>query len=460
MRFRLITAATLAATSIAGGAAAQEQPWLQDRRLGEVIGIRAGNFELHPGVAAEAGYDSNYFLRSGSGEGEDVVSVFRFRLTPSVSLSTLGATRRDAVAPGAAPVLVLRSSLWASYNELVATDSQYSEEVSEQRHVDLGIGIAANIAPQSRIGGDVYGDYVRIAEPSSQLVTDVAFDRGSVRGGAGISYRPGGGLFEWRLGYELRVNYFEDVTYQIYDNYLNSILTRGRWRFLPRTAILYDAQYTWVRYTNRGSPVNDGEYAQARMGLSGLVTNRFAFTALMGWTSSYFVNDGNHLAQNYDGIVGQAELKWFLLPTPTGNSASVGLSSIAVGYSRDFSPSYLGSFYIRDRGYANFDYFVGGVMLFTAEGGLGRYNYPASQFRISTGSTNYGDNSAFAETRADLKLFGEYRFSNTLAINGTVLYDRRVGGDIGVTNRGSMEPATEDIDYSRWQAWIGGRWFM
>ena len=463
LKLGLIASAVSAVASIAGSVSAQEQPWLQDRRLGEGMGIRAGDFELHPGIAAEAGYDSNYFLRSGDGPEEAVVSVLRFRVTPSVSLSTLGPQRRSAVAAGAAPMLTLRSGLWLSYNELVALDSNYSDLVSQQRHFDLGVGLQADIAPQSRIGGDVYGDYVRTAEPSNQIVTDVTFDRGSLRGGAGVTYRPGGGLFEWRLGYELRVNYFEDVAYQIYDNYLSSVLTRGRWRFLPRTAILYDAQYSWLRYTNQQSPENDGEYMQARMGLNGLITNRFAFMTLLGWTSSYFVDRGNHIAQNYDGMVGQGELKWFLLPAPTGDSASVGLSAIALGYTRNFSPSYLGSFYIRDRGYGNFNYFVGGVILITGELGIGRYNYPASQFETTPGSNDYGDNSAFAETRVDTRLYGEYRFSDTLAANATLLYDQRISGaDIGVTDTDPNDnlEGTEDINYSRWQLWFGARWFM
>ncbi len=464
MKLRLITAAVLAATSIAGSAAAQEQPWLSDRRLGEGIGIRTGNFELHPGVALEAGYDSNYFLRPGGTDArEDKVAVFRLRLTPSLSLSTLGERRRNAVAPGAAPEFVMRASLWGSYNELVAADSQYSEEVSDQRHFDAGIGLKADIAPAARIGGDLYGDFIRTAEPSKELGPAVAFDRGLIRGGAGLTYRPGGGLFEWRLGYELRINYFETDPYLVYDNYWQAVMTRGRWRFLPRTAILYDAEYGWVRYTNRQTPQNDGEDIQVRGGLNGLITNRFAFLALLGWNSSFFVDRGVHQAQNYDGLVAHGELKWFLLAPPSGNSAAVGLSSIAAGYVRNFSTSYLGSFYIRDRGYAKFDYFVGGVFLFSAEAGLGHYRYPT--FLVKNGQ-NLGDAevSDFAETRIDLRLFGEYRLSDTLAVNSTLIYDSRVAGDpLPVT---SFEPppengfGEEDIDYKRFQAWIAARWFM
>jgi len=42
--------------------------WLKDRRYNEGIGVRAGDLEIHPGIAGEAGYDSNWFLRSEKGK--------------------------------------------------------------------------------------------------------------------------------------------------------------------------------------------------------------------------------------------------------------------------------------------------------------------------------------------------------------------------------------------------------
>src|SRR5450432_1616003 len=60
MKFCLTLAATVLLGAISLEARAQ-QPWLSDRRYGEGIGVRVGNLELHPGIAAEAGYDSNYF---------------------------------------------------------------------------------------------------------------------------------------------------------------------------------------------------------------------------------------------------------------------------------------------------------------------------------------------------------------------------------------------------------------
>src|SRR5438309_1416749 len=75
---------------------AQEQMWLKDRRYGEGVGIRTGDLELHPGIAGEFGYDSNYFLRSDRDDGEKPVDTLRLRITPSFSLSTISQQRRES----------------------------------------------------------------------------------------------------------------------------------------------------------------------------------------------------------------------------------------------------------------------------------------------------------------------------------------------------------------------------
>ena len=57
---------------------------------------------------------------------------------------------------------------------------------------------------------------------------------------------------------------------------------------------------------------------------------------------------------------------------------------------------------------------------------------------------------AFAQLRIDGRAFGEYRFTDTLAANATVQYNQV----------NSPVVAQEDLDYTRWQAYVGLRWFM
>src|SRR5262245_17946069 len=103
MKLRGLIGAVLAVgMSYATGASAQEQVWLKDRRYGEGMGIRAGDFELHPGIGGEFGYDSNYFLRSPN-DVPKPVDTLRLRIAPSFSVATAGVERRDG--EGGAPEL-------------------------------------------------------------------------------------------------------------------------------------------------------------------------------------------------------------------------------------------------------------------------------------------------------------------------------------------------------------------
>ncbi|MGD0679726.1 MAG: hypothetical protein ABSC94_30440, partial [Polyangiaceae bacterium] len=96
---RLASSAAVVALLVARGASAQSEytaqsdspQWLKDRRYTEGVGIRTGDLELHPGVAGEFGYDSNWLLRStqsgvdnSSSGNAPVIPALEFRVTPSL----------------------------------------------------------------------------------------------------------------------------------------------------------------------------------------------------------------------------------------------------------------------------------------------------------------------------------------------------------------------------------------
>jgi hypothetical protein len=471
MKLRLgLAASFFALTSSFAASAFAQQPWIRDRRYGEGAGVRAGNLELHPGVAGEVGYDSNYFQRAGDADppapAEPIIDVYRLRLTPSLTLSTLGAQRRDPGTP--APSVNFSAGAYAALNLLIPADSEGDEDVDPQRaNVAGGANFELDVLPAGPWGFDLYGDYQRTVEPNNGPVGDTAittdsFDRDAFRGGAGITARPGGGLFDWRLGYEIQYHLFERDAFEGFNNARHYFKTRGRWRFFPRTALIYDGQYGLIRYSNPTSQPN-GETIESRIGINGLITYHFALLAMGGWAASFFDDitgvtppsntpGGNGVieVQNYDDFVAQAELKWFLMPQPTleATNAPVGLSTIAGGYVRNFAPSYLGSFYRRDRGYLKFSYFIGGVAVIGLEGGYGVYSYPASQI-IAPGPDN--QEGEFSEGRIDAQLFGEYRFASSFGVNTTLTYTQAIS---------DTQPYDENIEFSRFQAFVGVRWFM
>jgi hypothetical protein len=455
MKVRLSLAAALGILTL-GGTAAAQQTWLQDRRYGEGIGIRAGNLELHPGVSAEFGYDSNFFQRAEDETADGVVDAWRLRVTPSISLSTFK-DRRLGTGTTEMPLLRFSANAFFAYSELFGDDN-----VSDQRNFSAGVGGTAEIASDRPFGADLFANYLRSGEPSNSPVLDQAFDRSTTNAGLLLAWRPGGGLLDWRLGYEFMYNSFEENAYDELNNFQHSIVTRGRWRFLPRTALRYDGRYTMVRYqVNTVQP--DGEFVEARVGLAGLLTSQVGFQAMVGWLSSFYDDPpaGSNATpgQDYDGIVAHGSVTWFTAPTATTDTVPAGLSSVTAGYLRDFSNSYLGSFYVRDRGYLKLEYFLGGVFLTQLEGGFSRYSFPESgndTFRIDS----------FTQSRIDAKLFGEYRMSDTFAVNLTFMYDQALepsdpvgstGVPVGTDPAGNV--AYDDLRFSRFQAYLGLRLF-
>ncbi len=432
---------------------AQAQPWIKDRAYGEGMGIRTGDLELHPGVAGEIGYDSNYFQRSGDDDSQlesPVYSAYRLRITPSLTLSTLSPQRRAGDTESAAPPKVnFRAGLHASYNELIAAGNDY--DFSNERHLDAGVGLSLDILPERPVGADVSADYVRTIQPSNDPGANSAWNRDTFHLGPGITWRPGGGMFDWRLGYDLNYNYFEQDAYRHLNNAQHGINTRGRYKFFPRTALIYDAHTVLVRYGGGQGGRNDGQTINARLGFNGLITNHFALLVMAGWAASFYEPTAAAVLSNYDGPIAHAELKWYILPQPRlqPGQATVGLSSIAIGYLRDYSSSYLADYYRRDRGYLGFSYFVGGRFLVDISGGYTVVSHPAF---ASTAGVNVDPRR---EHRVDAQLFTEYRLSDSVGINATLRYDGSL--------RDTYLPLPGDDDnlaFSRITGWVGARWFL
>jgi len=433
MKARLPLIAALAVALLPVKASAQA--WVSSPDFSEGVGIRAGNLELHPSIGAEFGYDSNYF-RASSEEGE--IDVFKLRVTPSITLTTLGDKRRNAPTPAD---FAFSSSAYAAYSEVFPAGS---EELSGAAKRNLGAGVDArlNIFPARKVGFDVLGSFVRTIDTdgSSDDLAGDGFNRGTVRGGAGITWRPGGGLFEWRNGYQGTYNYFDKDAYNSLTNVQHAIKSRGRWRFLPRSALLFDTEYLFVRYTN-ATAQTDGDIVRARLGFHGLVTYNLALMGLVGWTSSFYKGAQ---ARQFDSVIAQAEARWFLQSRPDFDTATIasGLSSIALGYSRSFSNSYLGSYYQRDRGYLNFSMFLVGAISGGVDFGVSRVAFP----QVSTPAVEI---DSFSQLRLDARMFGEYRITDTFGVNATIQYDQL---NSEVVNN-------EHLDYNRWQAYVGARLF-
>ncbi len=302
---------------------------------------------MHPGIAGEVGYDSNWFLRStrpGALNGPPVLPAALFRLTPSLSLSTLGPQRREAEGASTSPSVAFRTGISGTYREFVGVSNDPGAgSVSDQRNISLLADARLDIEPERPVGGAFSASYGRFILPNASSTNpDLGFTHDDVSAGAELAIQPGGGMLDWHFGYQFHDSVFENTVGAPFDNMSSDLFTRGRWKFGPKTALLHETTIRFLSYADVNRAAQEGLLnmtpVRTRVGLNGLISERFAALAMIGWGAS-FVSTVVPKQHQYDSPIGQAEMRWFLSANPgMADPSDVGLtlSSIAVGYTRDF----------------------------------------------------------------------------------------------------------------------------
>jgi len=439
---------------------AHAQGWLSDRRYTEGIGIKAGDFEIHPGLGGEAGFDSNWFQRTYNPGfvNSNEVPAGVFRLTGSLFLSTLGPQRKEGDVNAAPPTVNFRLGATITQRFFVG-----DQEVVNQNGLD---GLSADLSgrldvlPQRPFSFGVQAGYNRVINPNSTGNPDANFNRNTLNVGADFTIRPGSGTLDWKFGYNGNFAFF-DSSQTPFNNLQNSVFTRGSWKFTPKTAVIYDGNFAFISYLQQSQAFNgllDSTPLRSRLGMNGLIGSRFALSAFAGYGGSFVQTGGNPAVQQYDSVIGQLEAKFFLTANPATDpgNATLSVSALSLGYNRDFAQSYLGSYYGSDRGYLKFSFFFGGRALVSLEGGVGAREYPRV-FSNAGGGTLTAIHEPFTDAAVDATIFGEYRFTNTLGLNTTLRYTEEISStSLPSDNSGDLY----HMAYRRFEAFLGFRWFM
>lgn len=443
-----LAAATGAAVVLASGDASA-QYWLQDRALTQGSGIRVGNVELHPGIGAEAGYDSNTTYATF---GQPTNPSIRLRFTPSIALQTLGAQRSGPAAQQdrGASAPVVNFSLLAAVIPVVYIPLTTPDVVSRATNVGGNLSLNLHVLPQRPWQFILREEFSRAIQGALDAgVSLYTFNRIENSATAEIAYQSPGEVLEWRLGYNNRISIMTDGTVgqDRFNRMDNEVSTRLRWRFFPKTSLLFDAAITPTFYLSSGSAalgLFTGFPVRTRVGLNGLLSERLALQFFAGYAGSYIAQ-----GDNVDTFIGQAELKYMFGP----------LTSFRFGVLRDVNISLLGGFYIRNMAYLGINQSFGGRFYLSADvsGGLYEFGYVANASGAPAGSVTGSGfwfdamTNRFNSVRVDGRLFGEVRATNWLGFNLTTAVSTNI------TDATYTSVSAISLSWVRFEAFLGVR---
>lgn len=451
MKKTWIAAGAMLAVVLTGGGEARGQYWLSDRAASEGRGIRVGNFELHPGVGAEFGYDSNPLVRPPN--DPLLGQALRLRLTPSISLSTLGA-ERSANSNGseatALPTANFRATLAAIYHHFVpvSAPAASSRTIEQLSNLGANAGFRLDLFPGRTWQFALFDDLARVVVGSTDFgVALVAFNRIQNAGGFEVIFAPNGGVLDARLTYTNRVSIFENAQFSFYNFMMNEIGLRTRWRFLPKTALMWEGIGTYTNFFNpSGSATGlfNSFPIRTRFGLNGLLTERVGLLLMVGYEGTYFDN-----GDNADTPIGQAEVRYIFSQ----------LTSFRLGILRDVQPSFLGNYYIRNQAYASINQSFAGRFYLSAEasGGIHQYGYitnPAGMRDATRYSGTTDPDGRFTTLRFQGTLFGEYRFSDVVGVNATL--NASINSTDVALRVDPMLPF-QSLSWTKFEAYVGAR---
>ncbi|MBN1209869.1 MAG: hypothetical protein JXB05_33775 [Myxococcaceae bacterium] len=328
-------------------------------------GLKVGEGRLHPFFDLETRLDTavGYFPDLTTPDPGDVTAS----LSPEVVVRLRPGLKLDV--PSSKVSLNASGRLeYVMYTGLLTGQSTYAS------HLEGAADLKAHFNPEGAVGFVLADQFIRSDQTANAaLGAGVLSLFNELR--AGVPIRPGGGAVEVTPELAWAVEFFEPIglaipvgcvegvcdpdTVDAFD-YINLRAgVDGRWRFLPKTAVVLDTDLdlrSYIRATDSPSAL----LLRAMGGLAGLVSSKIAVTAKVGWAHNFGETGG-------DTLVAQLEGNYLFSPT----------MSFKGGYVRTLNPVASYGLFRDDRGYVEARALFGGKLVmhgFAALDFLGFYD--------------------------------------------------------------------------------------
>lgn len=422
---------------------AQGPGWLEDRARAQGPGFRLGNLELHPGIGVEAGYDSNVFFEDADGPTGPTGSAL-FRISPHLFLSTLSQARRqegEARGDGA-------TTRMFDFQAGVSSEVYFFVVDAARHNVAVNGDFDLTINPEGRLGARIFNHLTRSIRPfTGRSGDDRRLNYGRIGNIAGfeLNGRSRGGLIQANLGYSFRLAYFEQADFRYANQFGHQVSANTHYRFLPNTSLFWDATLDFTNFYNDGGAapliLSDNLRLRTRVGLNGVITPKLSATIALGY-AAMMVDDERF--DDADTLIALAGLRLRLTPTTT----------LGFGYEREAQGSVVGLFRIQDRGYLDFQWLLGRSFLLAFNAWVAYMQFGTI---FDNAGMSMGDRN---DVFVSVQLFGEYRFTEWLAINATVGYlGDFTDFEYQVEDISTGVPIPDPAGFNKFQAWLGLRVF-
>lgn len=306
-------------------------------RAEDGVGIKVGQRStFHPGFALVTGVDTNVFYEAQSEDPQAAAYM-----TPTGWLGLGNRQVRDGILMSPPE----RSGRVMDYNiSGIVGFRQYlarRDNVRQQSRLTGGLQLRLNFLPGRRVSVTLEEDFFRYAQPSNyDAGADFNFNRLDHRGALTFFVRPGGGRLSFGAGYRSHILRFQNSAQDVAkgNRILNGMLGEIKWRFLPKTAMLFQYTFDHTFYTDCcqavGAGRNEDNFAHRILGgVRGQVLKKVTLEARAGWGLGFYRDDPN--GPNFSSFIGDLGINVY--PTPR--------NSLHFSFYRSFQDSLLGNYF-------------------------------------------------------------------------------------------------------------------
>ncbi|MGC4122089.1 MAG: outer membrane beta-barrel protein [Myxococcales bacterium] len=291
--------------------------------VAEGPGLKFGSARLHPYIELEPWFDSAVsVVDSGQIPGDLLFHIrpgFKFEVPSSmVAFNWLG------------------NFDWVQYSGLMNKGTLAASHWAIDSDLDLAINRDGQIALD--VGDHVVRSDRNTSSPSLRYGTLSLFNEARLK----LSIRPYNGSITIEPGYKFGVEVFSPYSkisvcgtgpvtpecnpdqVSAFDYMNHTANLNGRWKFLPKTALILDTAFNARQYMNSVGGVRSKDMLslKATIGVAGLLTTHWEVMLRAGWGQDFSLN-------TYSSVIGQAEVGYLLSET----------GSLRLGYVRTFEPT-------------------------------------------------------------------------------------------------------------------------